>query len=322
MIIEHFTAIIIALILDRIIGDPHWLPHPVRVMGALIAYFDKQLNNGKHRKIKGMISIILILIIIVTLSYLIVFLSYSINQWFGIIIEGILIFTTIAAKNLKDSAYEVKKPLEENNIQYAREKLSWIVGRDTDKLNEAEIIRGTVETVAENTSDGITAPLFFAFIGGAPLAFLYRTVNTADSMIGNKSEKYIDFGWAAARLDDVLNYIPSRLTGISMIISSIGFNEASFKEKFATLFRDARKHPSPNSGWCEAAVAGILCIQLGGVNYYKGVKSERPTMGQALLPLQTEHIEDTTVIMYRTILVFTIILAIGGLLFDIAITRS
>lgn len=322
MIIEHLAAIVIALILDRIIGDPHWLPHPVRAIGWLISYFDKHMNKGEHQKIKGVISLILICFITISISFIIVFFSYSINEWLGICVEGILIFTTIAAKSLKDAAYEVKNPLETNDIAGAREKLSWIVGRDTDQLNEAEVIRGTVETVAENTSDGITAPLFFALIGGAPLALLYRAVNTADSMIGNKSEKYIYFGWAGARFDDVLNYIPSRLTGISMVISSFRFKDVSFREKFAILFSDARKHPSPNSGWCEAAMAAILQIQLGGVNYYKGIKSERPTMGKPVKPLKIEHIEYSTFIMYRTILVFTYILVIGGLLFDFAITRS
>ena len=195
--------------------------------------------------------------------------------------------TTIAHKSLKDAALEVYDPLQKEDYQEARLKLSYIVGRDTEQLDESEIVRGTVETVAENTSDGVTAPMFWAWIGGAPFALLYRAINTCDSMVGYKNDKYSEFGWASARMDDVVNWIPSRLTGFIMLLANRP-QKTKVKKTWKILFRDAKKHPSPNSGWCEAAAAAILGVQLGGVNTYKGIVSNRALMGDPLYPLESE----------------------------------
>ncbi|MGG3924283.1 adenosylcobinamide-phosphate synthase CbiB, partial [Geobacillus thermodenitrificans] len=213
----HLLALTLALFLDALFGDPRWLPHPVRGMGGLIAYFDQRWNQGSGRRAKGVAAVAAVLAIVYGVSALIVHMSYALSVYIGVAVEAVLIFTTIATKSLAEAAEDVRRPLEAGDLPEARRALSMIVGRDTKRLDEAGITRACVETVAENTSDGVTAPLFYAAIGGAPLALLYRAVNTCDSMIGYKNEKYGEFGWAAARLDDVLNYIPARLTALVMV---------------------------------------------------------------------------------------------------------
>lgn len=317
--IFHLIAISLAVLLDRLIGDPpHW-PHPVKWMGKTIAFLEKPLNHNGARKAKGVVMVLILLGIVTLLSGCFIWLSYQVHSFVGIGVEAILIATTISRRSLKEAALEVYEPLKEGNLEAARLKLSYIVGRDTENLGEGEIVRGTVETVAENTSDGVTAPLFWALIGGAPLALLYRAINTCDSMVGYKNEKYIDFGWASARLDDVVNWIPSRVTGVVMLMSHRP-HYSHPKEAWSILFRDAKKHPSPNSGWTEAAVAAILGFQLGGINYYKGRISNRAKMGDAHTPLQKQHILDANNILTKTTLIFILILWIGGLLYELAFT--
>jgi len=238
----------------------------------------------------------------------------------GIAIEAILIWTTIAEKSLKEAALTVYDPLQKGELNEARHKLSYIVGRDTDQLDEQGIVRATIETVAENTSDGVTAPLFYALIGGAPLALLYRAVNTCDSMVGYKNEKYMEFGWASAKLDDLLNLIPSRLTSMCMLFSNRGVH-SSFFQTAKLVLRDAKKHPSPNSGWGEAAVAALLGIQLGGLNFYKGIRSDRAKMGEPYLPVSDQHILQANGILSRTVLAFLLLLWIGGIFIEMAYTR-
>nr|WP_040340272.1 adenosylcobinamide-phosphate synthase CbiB [Fictibacillus macauensis] len=306
----HTLALSLAVLIDQLIGDPRWLPHPVIGFGKIIAALDRLWNKGRYRKLKGVAMLLCLLFLTVSCAYVVVHFAYRLHPLFGIAIESILIATTIAAKGLKEAGQSVANPLRQGDMPEARKKLSWIVGRDTDTLTEAEIARGTVETVAENTSDGVTAPLFFAFIGGAPLALLYRAVNTCDSMVGYKNEQYHAFGWASARLDDVLNYIPARLTGLLMLIVPITPTYVSF----TWLRRQAKNHPSPNSGWCEAGVAGRLGIQLGGTNYYKGRVSHRPLIGEANVVLAVAHIEKTTMMMQRTVWAFWgVLIALGGL---------
>ncbi|MFC7391942.1 adenosylcobinamide-phosphate synthase CbiB [Scopulibacillus cellulosilyticus] len=314
--INHLIAITIAYLIDWILGDPKWLPHPVRFFGKGIAFFDRHWNIGRHRKVKGLLTVILLLVIVFGLSLFIVILACWVNKWLGVAIEAILIWTTIAAKGLKEAAEQVYEPLQKGDLPQARKYLSWIVGRDTDHLPEEEIVRGTVETVAENVSDGVTAPIFWAFIGGAPFALIYRLINTCDSMLGYKSEKYLEFGFAAAKLDDLVNWLPSRITAILIIIVNKAVPPLTRWKSFAILKRDARKHPSPNSGWGEAAVASLLGIQLGGVNYYKGVISNRAKLGDPLFPLSTGHILDTVKMMKRTVLSFILVLwLIGGIIY-------
>jgi adenosylcobinamide-phosphate synthase len=263
--------------------------------------------------------LMILITFILTISIGLVVFAYYIHPLLGIITEAILIATTIAQKGLREAALEVEKQLKTGDINKARQKLSNIVGRDTDQLSETEIVRGTVETVAENTSDGITAPLFWAAIGGAPLALTYRLINTCDSMVGYKNASYQEFGWASARLDDAVNWLPSRMTGFVMMLCRRS-GTASRKSAWSILFRDAKKHPSPNSGWGEAAVAALLGVRLGGLNYYKGKKSYRMEMGEPAVSLQLRHIADTIRIMQQTTILFLLALVLGGILFEIAVT--
>lgn len=318
MIIHHLIALTLAVLIDLIIGDPPNWPHPVRWMGSLIAKLEKSWNKGGHaKKRSGIYMLITVLLVVGSISYLIVYISYSLHLVVGIIVEALLISTAIAQRSLKEAALTVYTPLEKRDVKAAREKLSYIVGRDTDQLDEPEIVRATVETVAENTSDGITAPLFWALIGGAPLALLYRAINTCDSMVGYRNEKYQDFGWASARLDDVVNWLPSRMTSICML-AGIRPEYNSSREAWKIVLRDAKKHPSPNSGWGEAAVASILGIQLGGINYYKGVVSNRATMGDPITMMEKAHILKTNQIVSRTIPIFILLLWLGGVCIEMA----
>ena len=263
--------------------------------------------------------LISLLALVFGLAYILTFLFYEWHAVAGIVLEGILIATTMAQKDLKMAALEVMEPLKKGDILEAREKLSYIVGRDTAHLAEEEIVRATVETVAENTSDGITAPMFWAMIGGAPLALLYRAVNTCDSMVGYKNTRYKDFGWASARFDDLLNWVPARLTALVTMVS-MKPRGSSFKKALSILWRDAKKHQSPNSGWAETSVAAILGIQLGGINFYQGEKSISPLRGEPLFPLKIVNIKLAIAIMQRTVFLYLIILIIGGVLFELAVT--
>ncbi|MFB6467360.1 adenosylcobinamide-phosphate synthase CbiB [Cytobacillus sp. Hz8] len=316
MMIYHLCSITLAYFLDKLVGDPPTWPHPVKWFGRMISFLEKRWNRGSRRKLKGFLLLVSMLLLVAGSTSALVWYGYHIHPGVGMVLEAILIAATIAEKSLKEAALEVYEPLENGDIEEARVKLSYIVGRDTDTLEEGEIVRGTVETVAENTSDGITAPLFWAFIGGAPLALVYRLVNTCDSMVGYKNERFMDFGFASAKLDDLLNLIPSRLTGFFMLL----MNQPKYfnwKQSWGILVRDARRHPSPNSGWGEAAVAALLGIQLGGINYYKGIISIRAKMGEPMVDLEREHIMESILIMERTVFLFILFLWIGGIFIDI-----
>ncbi|WP_331710060.1 adenosylcobinamide-phosphate synthase CbiB [Fictibacillus phosphorivorans] len=313
----HLISIVLAVCIDQVIGDPRWLPHPVRGFGKMISTAERLLNKGRHKRKKGVLMLLSVLFITCTLSMCVVWAAYHLHVVIGILIESVLIATTIAAKGLKEAGLSVYDPLIREDMKEARFKLSWIVGRDTDQLQQSEIVRGTVETIAENTSDGVTSPLFFALIGGAPLAFVYRAVNTCDSMVGYKNDRFLEFGWASARFDDLLNYIPARLTGWLMILG----NRKKKKIRVSWLKQEAKNHPSPNSGWGEAAVAGILGIQLGGTNTYKGVVSHRPVIGEAYSDLEPVHIVESISIMEKAVVWFTVfLLATGGIF--LAVTES
>lgn len=319
MILNHLIALTFACIIDKLIGDPPNWPHPVRWMGALIHKLEQVLNKGRYRKLKGVIMLFIVLLAAGGITYLIIELFYEIHLIAGILAEGILIFTAIAQKSLKDAALEVYEPLTEGDMEEARLKLSYIVGRDTDRLDEPGIVRAAVETVAENTSDGITAPLFWAMIGGAPMALIYRAINTCDSMVGHRNERYIDFGWASAKVDDIANWIPSRLTSVCIMLTQKP-EHSPYEEAWGILLRDAPKHPSPNSGWGEAAVAALLGVQLGGINFYKGVISNRATMGKPMVLLEKEHIIKSISIMNKTVFLFLLLLWTGGMFLDLAFT--
>lgn len=314
----HIIALTFGLLLDRIIGDPPNWTHPVRWIGSFIIKLTTLLNKGRHRKVKGIILLISVVAVTFTSVFTVVFTAYKIHFIFGIVVESILCAIGFAQKSLKDAAMSVYQPLVNGDLREARMKLSWIVGRDTEKLSESEITRAVVETVSENTSDGITAPLFFAFLLGAPGLWLYKAVNTLDSMVGHENEKFQDFGYASAKMDDVLNYIPSRVTGYIILLWTKNYSKQSLRTRFANWWKDAKKHPSPNSGYLEAATACQLGVQLGGLNMYKGIPSNRPRMGISENPLRAIHILYTIRQMHIAIFLFWLMMiVIGGVLRDI-----
>lgn len=319
---EHTIAITIAFILDQIFGDPKRWPHPVKGLGYLIHQSDRWLNRGKFRKLNGFMMVIVLSLFVFVVSLLIIYFMYQIHPLLGLLTESWLIYTTIAQKSLKQASLDVYRPLKQKDINLARKKLAEIVSRDTNQLRERDIVRGTIETVAENTSDGITAPLFWAFIGGAPLAFVYRFVNTCDSMVGYQSERYKAFGYASAKFDDALNYIPARLTALVMVITNKTKGD-SFKTIWHNVRIDAKKTASPNSGWLEASVAYLLHIKLGGTNIYEGKKVEAPILGgsqKQIAPLQIEHIQKTIRIMEKTVMTILLLIILGGIIIDITYT--
>lgn len=232
----------------------------------------------------------------------------------SMLFNALLLSFTISPRSLAEAGREIHGYLIQGDMENARYKVGWIVGRDTENLSEGEVTRATVETVAENTVDGIISPLFFFLIGGVPLAFLYRAANTMDSMVGYKNDRYLYFGRVAARLDDVLNYIPARITGCIFVLSAV-LLRLDYGNAWRMLRRDASKHPSPNGGWAEAAVAGALQIRLGGYNSYFGRQSFRAYMGEPLKALKAEHIMSCIRMMYTATVLFLLLAHLVGCIF-------
>lgn len=319
MILAHLLAIGIGFILDRLIGDPVNWPHPVRWIGHFISKMTKWLNQGSLRLLKGGVLLITTVIIVFTSVLLITYFSYQSHVFVGIIVEAILIAIGLAQKSLRIAALDVYEPLVKGEMAEARTKLSYIVGRDTEQLTEREISRATIETVSENTADGITSPLFWAFLLGAPGLWLYKAVNTLDSMVGYKDERYVQFGKFSARADDVLNFIPARLTGLLIIFFTQSRSAIPLFKRLKNWMNDARLHASPNSGYLEAATAWQLGIQLGGTSTYRGVQSERAIVGLEQSILKAEHIQLAIGDMHRVAFLFWFLLTMIGV-FIYAIT--
>jgi adenosylcobinamide-phosphate synthase len=288
-------VLILAFLLDLAIGDPRWLPHPVRIIGRSIRRLEASLRRYYRtpagEKKAGVLLVIMVVIPTLVITFMIqeaVFrASVRMLVVLGMILLVYLTATTIAVRGLVDSARLVVTSVREGRLVTACHGLSMIVGRDTENLSEKEILKAVMETLAENLSDGVIAPLFYYAIGGLPLAMAYKAVNTLDSMVGYKSPTYINFGWASARLDDMANYIPARITGLLIVVSA--FIAMLFKKgasacivasrSFDTMRRDGRNHTSPNSGVPEAAMAGALGIRMGGPSTYGGMLVEKPYIG-------------------------------------------
>ncbi|MBO8162895.1 MAG: cobalamin biosynthesis protein CobD [Brevibacillus sp.] len=305
----------IAYVLDLIFGDPRWLPHPVIGMGKLTSWVERlvrplyqRLSDAAGcRTLVGRLLGLLFPLVVGGASFLFAWLliqaAAAVDSLLAAIVETILIATTMAAKGLADAGKAVWRRLAAGDLTGARKELSKVVGRDTADLDEREVTRGAVETVAENIVDAVTSPMLFALIGGAPLAFVYRAVNTLDSMIGYKNERFRDLGWASARLDDLLNWLPARLTFLVLLAAAWGLRfDAAGAWKMG--WRDAGKHPSPNSGWAEAAVAGALGVQLGGTNFYQGIASRRALLGEPIHVLNPRHILYAIRLLYATTALF------------------
>lgn len=290
--------LVFGFLLDCMLGDPYSLPHPVRLIGKLISRLETYFRNKiSDEKKAGTLLCVSVLIISAGIPALLLFVCYRIHIILGIAAESILCYYLIAAKCLKDESMKVYRALEEDDTEKARCAVSMIVGRDTDRLDRNGIIRAAVETVAENTSDGVTAPIFYMAFGGAVLGFFYKAANTMDSMIGYKNEKYLDFGRTAAKLDDVLNYIPSRFTALLMIISAF-FLGLDGDGAYRIWRRDRRNHSSPNSAQTESAAAGALGVRLAGNAYYFGKLCEKPYIGDLVREIENEDIVRVNRMMY------------------------
>ena len=297
-----------AFLFDALIGDPRSKFHPVVLIGNLISFLEKIFrrdSDGYIKKIcKGGILVSLVLAISYGAGVLILILAtLTKSLTVKIFVEAIVLSFMISPRSLAEAGRELYYLLTVGNLAQARYKVGWIVGRDTNYLNEAEIVRATVETVSENTVDGIISPLFYFAVGGLPLAIAYRAVNTMDSMLGYKNEKYFYFGRVAARLDDVANFIPARITAI-LFIAAAFILRLDYKNAFDMMKRDAHKHPSPNGGYAEATVAGALNIQLGGINSYFGVPHFRAYMGDPNEILEPAHILGAIRLMYTATVIF------------------
>jgi adenosylcobinamide-phosphate synthase len=301
IIVTRMAAVALALILDHLFGDPHHWPHPVRWFGQWISWMERRLNRGGRKKVNGLLLVASMAFWTIGAAGVLVYAGYQIHWFIGIAAEAVIIYTTIAARSLGEAAMNVARPLAAGNLQAARQEAGMIVGRDTEHLGEEAVARAAIETVAENTSDGVTAPLFFAFAGGAPFALFYRAINTCDSMVGYQNERYGEFGYFSAKCDDVLNYIPSRMTAWVMVFMNIRESRLPLSRLLKIIKRDARKHPSPNSGYGESAMAGLLGVQLGGTNTYGGVPSHRPKIGDPVQPISMEMIPQSVFMMKRTV---------------------
>lgn len=303
-------SIAAAFLLDTLAGDPPSLPHPVRLMGDYISAFEKYARRLVKSEAGERFAGILLLVTTVGLSYLsawiVLRLAAMVSPYLYHIINIVMMYTCIAARCLKDEGDRIYLALAAGDMEKSRKLLSMIVGRDTENLDESNITRGAVETIAENTSDGVIAPLFYMLIGGAPLAVAYKAVNTLDSMVGYKNERYLHFGRAPARFDDAANYIPARLTGILMVFASM-LLKLDHKQSFKILRRDCRNHSSPNSGYPEAATAGALGVQLGGTNHYFGKPVVKPAIGEPSRPLDKEDIKKAIGLMYLSSVIMLII---------------
>ena len=290
--------IIFAYILDLIIGDPEWLPHPIVLIGKVIEILEKGITKViTNKKVAGIILAFLVVAGTYFFVFVLIWFAARLHWIFGIIASIYFVFTSLSVKDLAIETNRVHTSLNRNNLPLARKNLSRIVGRDTEDLNEREIIRASVETVAENTVDGIVSPIFFTFIGGAPLSMAYKAINTLDSMVGYRNKRYIDMGWAAAKLDDIANFIPARISMLLIPVASF-FCRKGFRNSLRIVLRDRKKHASPNSGIPEAAFAGALGIRIGGANYYKGKLVGKSCIGDAEKPLELLDIKDSIRIMY------------------------
>lgn len=307
-------AVVCGFLLDLLFGDPRWLYHPVRVIGNGISLLEKGLRKIFPRtkageRMGGAILVILIVTFSAGIPCLILLAAYRYKIWLGFVLESFMCYQLLATRSLRDESKKVYDALKEGNLEKSRYAVSMIVGRDTQNLTEEGVTKAAVETVAENTSDGIIAPLFYMMIGGAVLGFAYKAVNTMDSMVGYKNERYQYFGTAAARLDDVLNYIPARLSAWIMILASClaGLNGKNAAKIYR---RDRSKHASPNSAHTEAVMAGALEIQLAGDAWYFGKLHKKPFIGDPIRKIEIEDIPRSHKLMYTTAVLSVILFGI------------
>lgn len=308
--------VIIGFVLDSIIGDPYKLPHPIRLIGRLISLLEQLVRKHlKNLRAGGALIVLIVTALSTAVPALVLIVCYSIHTALGVAVESIMCCYLLAARCMYNESMKVSRAAGRGDTEEARKAVSMIVGRDTAVLDREGIIRAAVETVAENTSDGVTAPLFYMGFGGAVLAFFYKSVNTMDSMIGYRNEKFADIGRYAAKLDDVLNFIPSRLTALLMIACApiIGLDGRS---AYRIWRRDRRKHASPNSAQTESACAGALHVRLAGSAWYFGELHEKPYIGDNDRPIEPRDIRRANRLMYgSSVLMLAISAAVRCIIF-------
>lgn len=292
----------IAYLLDLILGDPYWFPHPVRFIGKYITFIENKIYSLKNKKVWGGVLAFIVIFSTVVLSYYIARISEFLEIFF--------LYTTLATKSLGAEGIKVYKILKSGDLQKAQKELSYLVSRDTGEMDEIQVVRSTMETIAENSVDGIIAPMFYAFLGSfividgvsmaLPLAMGYKAVNTLDSMVGYKNDKYIDFGMVSAKVDDFFNFIPARLSGLIIIPIATFLLGMGIKKPLKIFFRDRKNHSSPNSGHPEAVFAGAIGVQFGGKTKYFGKYFEKPTIGDKSKEFECEDIKKCYKIMFMT----------------------
>lgn len=308
----HIFAFIAGFVLDLLIGDPHFIPHPVRLIGSLISSLDKRLNcdagyNSSEKKLnlikykRGMLLAFTVIFATFAMSVIIIVAAYSINLYAGVIAEAVMTWQILATKCLRVECMRVYDALKTDGVDAGRRAVSMIVGRDTSVLDAAGVTRAAVETIAENTSDGVIAPMLYTAIGGPVLGFVYKAVNTMDSMLGYKNDKYMYFGRFAARLDDVVNFIPARISAYLMIAAAfIGGRQFDGKNAYRIFKRDRFNHASPNSAQTESVCAGALRVQLAGDAVYFGKLVKKKYIGDGLREIEYEDIKRANRLMYIT----------------------
>ena len=308
----HIFAFIAGFVLDLLIGDPHFIPHPVRLIGSFISFLDKRLNcdagyNSSEKKLnlikykRGMILAFTVIFATFAISVIIIVAAYSINLYAGVIAEAVMTWQILATKCLRVESMRVYDALKTDGVDAGRRAVSMIVGRDTSVLDAAGVTRAAVETIAENTSDGVIAPMLYTAIGGPVLGFVYKAVNTMDSMLGYKNDKYMYFGRFAARLDDVVNFIPARISAYLMIAAAfIGGRQFDGKNAYSIFKRDRFNHASPNSAQTESVCAGALRVQLAGDAVYFGKLVKKKYIGDGLREIEYEDIKRANRLMYIT----------------------
>lgn len=308
----HIIAFIAGFVLDLLIGDPHFIPHPVRLIGSLISFLDKRLNSDvkynsseneanltKYKR--GVLLAFTVIFATFAVSVIILVAAYSINLYAGVIAEAVMTWQILATKCLRVESMRVYDALRTDGVDAGRRAVSMIVGRDTSVLDEAGVTRAAVETVAENTSDGVIAPMLYTAIGGPMLGFVYKAVNTMDSMLGYKNDKYMYFGRFAARLDDVVNFIPARISAYLMIAAAfIGGRQFDGRNAYRIFKRDRFNHASPNSAQTESVCAGALRVQLAGDAVYFGRLVKKKYIGDRLREIEYEDIKRANRLMYIT----------------------
>lgn len=306
----HILAFCLGFFLDQILGDPHCFWHPIRLIGNLISGLDKLLRINKKeenpaRTIQnGIRLVIIVLLLTLSVTAFLLVGAYFLHPYIGLLVEMVMTYQILAVKSLKNESMKVYHCLKEDGLAEARKAVSMIVGRDTSVLTKEGVIKAAVETVAENTSDGVIAPMLYLALGGPVLGFVYKAINTMDSMIGYKNDKYLYFGRAAAKLDDAANYIPSRISAYLMILAAfLGGKDFDGKQAVKIYKRDRCKHASPNAAQMESVCAGALGLRLAGDASYFGKIVKKPYIGDALRKPEEEDIKKANRLMYLTAII-------------------